>query len=90
MPYIEKQDRGTLNNCLKPLLDYIAVAGITAGELNYCITKLVRAFLGDAFNYTRLNSTVGVLECAKLELYRRMVAPYEDRKCAENGDVYDG
>ncbi len=34
------------------------------------------------------NAVVGALECAKLELYRRMVAPYENGKIAENGDVY--
>jgi len=27
---------------------------------------------------------------ALLELYRRKVAPYEDRKAAENGDVFGG
>ena len=32
---------------------------------------------------------VGVLECAKLELYRRMAAPYEDEKIEDNGDVYE-
>jgi hypothetical protein len=32
---------------------------------------------------------IGVLECAKLELYRRVAAPYEDAKCEDNGDVYD-
>jgi len=31
---------------------------------------------------------VGVLECAKLELYRRIAAPYEDEKIVETGDVY--
>jgi hypothetical protein len=31
---------------------------------------------------------ISALECAKLELYRRQLAPYEDKKCAENGDVY--
>jgi len=31
---------------------------------------------------------VGVLECAKMELYRRVAAPYEDKKKEENGDVY--
>jgi len=30
----------------------------------------------------------GVLRCVELELYRRLAAPYEDLKCAENGDVY--
>jgi hypothetical protein len=27
------------------------------------------------------------LECCKLEIYRRLVAPYEDKKKEENGDV---
>ena len=31
---------------------------------------------------------MGALECAKLELYRRVAAPYEDVKIMENGDVY--
>ena len=28
------------------------------------------------------------MECAKLELYRRVAAPYEDLKISEAGDVY--
>jgi hypothetical protein len=39
--------------------------------------------------YAHLNEAVGVLECAKLELYRRIAAPYEDDKRSETGDVYD-
>jgi len=35
-----------------------------------------------------INAIIGALECAKLELYRRVAAPYEDDKIAENGDVY--
>lgn len=38
--------------------------------------------------YVELNEVVGALESAKLELYRRIVGPYEDKKSAENGDVY--
>ena len=30
---------------------------------------------------------MGVLECCKLEFYRRVAAPYEDIKIEENGDV---
>jgi hypothetical protein len=60
----------------------------TAGELNYIITWLVKDYLDDNPNYERFNSAVGVLESAKLELYRRKVAPYEDEKIKENGDVY--
>jgi hypothetical protein len=31
---------------------------------------------------------VGAIECCKLEFYRRVAAPYEDRKIKTNGDVY--
>lgn len=58
------------------------------GELNYTVTRLLIEYLGETPNYERYNAVVGVLECAKLELYRRMVVPYEEKKKAENGDVY--
>ena len=31
---------------------------------------------------------MGVLECAKLEAYRRIAVPYEDSKVVANGDLY--
>ena len=37
--------------------------------------------------YQTFNDVTGALENAKLEIYRRMVAPYEDEKIVENGDV---
>jgi len=39
-------------------------------------------------NYRNINELVGVFECAKLELYRRVASPYEDEKIQSNGDVY--
>ena len=39
-------------------------------------------------SYHAYNEIIGVLECVKQEFYRRMVAPYEDKKCEENGDVF--
>jgi hypothetical protein len=38
-------------------------------------------------NYQHFNDVLGALEGAKLELYRRRIAPYEDTKIVENGDV---
>jgi len=61
------------------------------GTLNYIITRLCdywcRDWEGEA-NYEKYNTVIGVLECVKQELYRRQIAPYEDKKCEENGDVY--
>jgi len=82
MPYIKQLDR----EILTPVSHAPAS---TSGELNFQITRLVQSYLGNSLgNYAAFNDAVGALECAKLELYRRMVAPYEDQKIQENGDVY--
>ena len=64
-------------------------AAETVGELNYQITRLVWRYAEISPNsYVTYNEIIGVLECAKQEFYRRIAAPYEDRKHRENGDVY--
>ena len=61
----------------------------TPGELNFAITQLlVNYVLLKGENYTHLNDCLGACEGAKQEFYRRVVAPYEDAKCSENGDVF--
>ena len=72
---------------LKHLLDQIDFETV-AGDLNYIITMILSKALGENPNYARLNEIMGVLECCKLEMYRRKVAKYEDQKISENGDVY--
>ncbi len=85
MPYIPQEQRkpgSSEDRWPIPVLD-------TSGKLNYSITMLCeeyRRIHGD--RYCTWNTIIGALECAKLEYARRVVAPYEDRKCDENGDVY--
>ena len=84
MPYVSQDER----KALKPLTDAFEALDIeSAGTLNYLVTMLCRAFLKKRRRYEAFNAVVGVLECAKLELYRRWVAPYEDEKIAEHGDL---
>lgn len=81
MPYISKERRAFLRN--------YNGTGRTPGDLNYEITQLCDAYLlAGGVCYDNINAVIGVLECAKLEYYRRIGANYEDKKCAENGDVY--
>lgn len=59
------------------------------GELNYVITEIVSDYiLHNGLSYGTLNAVIGVLECAKQELYRRVCSKYEDLKMIEHGDVY--
>lgn len=84
MPYIKKEDRYRWEHALKGIA---LQPPRDAGELNYLITRLTHIFLGTEYKYQDLNDAIGALEGAKLELYRRYVAPYEDQKIKENGDV---
>ena len=81
MPYVDADARERLDHGGKAQ---------TPGELNYMITKIVDDYLmgKGPIRYGHLNEVVGALECAKLELYRRVAAPYEDEKITEFGDVY--
>ena len=82
MPYIKLARREILDQSYPD-------GAQTAGELNYLITSLCLAYWhGDEPSYARLNDTIGALECAKAEFYRRVVVPYEETKMKENGDVY--
>ena len=86
MPYIKKERRRELS-----VPSNWPMVGLAqdVGELNYQITCLVDDFISrKKLKYSEINSAIGVLECAKMELYRRIAAPYEDEKCKENGDVY--
>lgn len=87
MPYIDRDDRYRLNLLMVRLDKEIFDQGVSEGEMNYILTQLVLSWLGDA-RYSEYNSAIGVLECVKQELYRRAVAPYEQKKAEENGDVY--
>lgn len=79
--YINQDARDRINKGSKPE---------TAGELNYAISILLDDYLirKGGIKYANINEAIGVLECAKLELYRRIAAPYEDHKISETGDVY--
>ena len=82
MPYIDREARIRLE---------AGGRAQTAGELNYVVTRIVDRYLVDkgGIRYAHLNEAIGALECAKLELYRRLAAPYEDEKIRESGDVYE-
>lgn len=88
MPYIKQEDRAPIDEGLKPVMSWIADYGLSEGELNYIITRLCfAAKKKEGLSYKTLNALIGVLECAKLELYRCVVAPYEEIKILANGSV---
>lgn len=94
MPYISRENRNKFDYIRDPINEdfyfkmYTELR--TTGELNYVITDILdsQLIVRGGVNYQNINEMIGVLECVKLELYRRVAAPYEDKKMQENGDVF--
>lgn len=85
MPYItnsekEKIDKGFVALHLSELNN--------AGSLNYAIHQVIAQYISqNQESYQTYNDIVGALDCAKMELYRRLISEYEDKKMAQNKDV---
>ena len=79
MPYITKEARERVE----------AMGPSRPGELTYLLYReCVRYARGQTFeSFATYAEVLGCLEATKLELYRRHVAPYENIKLEENGDV---
>lgn len=89
MPYILPKQREDLANEFMETIFFSPNDAENPGELNYLITCFVIKYLeNQGTSYTTMNDILGVLEAVKQEFYRRVVAPYEDEKIKENGDVY--
>lgn len=91
MPYLKKDARKKVDfNGGKAISDELAKlpAQDFAGAVNYLNVCLVREWIKrNRQRYWVYALIVGTLVCCIFEIYRRLIAPYEDSKIAENGDV---
>lgn len=93
MPYIPRTDRPIYDESISRLAESLRLQPETKrkGHANYVITQILRLAWGveepSNESYSSYADLIGTLECAKLELYRRWVAPYEDRAIESNGDL---
>ena len=97
MPYIDKEDRQKLEPAVELIKNSLDLKRNTdelgPGDLNYLLTVTCNKYIAAKLHnntgsvYQVYNDVIGALEGCKLELYRRTVAPYEDIKIRQNGDV---
>ena len=89
MPYILKSRRDDLDYAKTVIASAIQQKKIDcAGDLNYLFTVTIHEYLKQkGLNYANINEMIGMLECTKLELYRKVAANYEEEKAKINGDI---
>ena len=97
MPYLKDEFREEIDtlageaNSLYGYLESVKDDGDWAGAINYVNCKILLSRLhrerGRWGRYWRYALWVGTMVCCILEVYRRLVAPYEDKAIDRNGDV---
>ncbi len=93
MPYIPGEDRPMYDGLIDQLVEILAdqPPDRRKGHANYVVTQVLRKAWGvdtaAGESYSNYADVIGTLECAKLELYRRWVADYEDKAIAKNSDL---
>ena len=91
MPYIPPEDRDAYDEAIQTLVeDFFHAGSDWKGHMNYVVSSIIAGIIEEngGPRYSLLNDIIGVLECIKMECYRRALSPYEDLKIEENGDVY--
>ncbi len=79
-----------------PYITQAARRAIDAGRLPDTVGELTYVFTRQALSYAQTHKkrfatyaeVLAALDATAREFYRRRVAPFEDAKIAENGDVY--
>lgn len=80
MPYITQAARRAIDAGRLP---------DTVGELTYVLTMAALSYRRThKERFATYAEVLAALDATAREFYRRKVAPYEDKKIAENGDVY--
>ena len=87
MPYVPEKIRllykDTIDN-----FENMHAEKASAGEVTFLITALIHSWIKkQKWCYLTFCIAVGILVCCILELYRKVVAPYEDKKRMDCGGV---
>lgn len=82
MPYIKGENRPPMDE----IVDLMLEKGVNVnGDLNYLLFKFCKKAVKPSYN--NYKNFIGELDCCAREIYRKLVAPYEDDKEMENGEV---
>lgn len=82
MPYVKQERRADLNKVVIAMSEAKVVAD---GDLNYILFRFAKYHISPGYN--NYKNFLGELNEAAEEIRRRLLAPWEDMKIEENGDV---
>lgn len=85
MPYIDRKDRKKFQKSINELVKLAK----NNGELKYIISEFIGGWIAEnnLYSYSGISNTISALHEAELELYRRILAPYEMGKIDKSEDL---
>jgi len=84
MPYVRIERKKALD----PLIQSLAEQVTNPGDMAYVVTRLMVAQTPPEPRYADLCTVYGNILLTAQEFWRRVVAPYENKKWLENGDGF--
>lgn len=85
MPYIDKESRVKFTKAIEEIGNNIS----SVGEMNYVISMICKSYIDkNGKSYKIFNDLMGIISGVDKELYRMVIAEYEDQKIEVNGKVY--
>jgi hypothetical protein len=82
VPYIKQEERKKFDKIVQMMHEANIVAN---GDLNYLLYAYCKRHISPSYN--NYKNFIGELNQCATEIERRILAPYEDEKIIENGDV---
>lgn len=91
MSYIPQKERPYWDGIVNPFISYVLASGkpLSKSGLNYALSRIVREIFQRYPSYTVGSDLRAVLTDVRDEFTRCVLNPYNDDKCAENGDLPD-
>ena len=89
MPYISKESRQQYDYAINAIVNNLLQHDETInGELNYIIYSIIKKYVETkGLKYKTMQDIIGTIECCKLEIYRKILGPYEEKAIEKNGDI---
>jgi hypothetical protein len=85
LPYITKDRREIVDPEITVLVEKLRQLGL--GDVVYVLYRLLKELYGNTRNFYTKAQALAALESTRAEYYRRVLAPYEDEKITQSGDI---
>jgi len=91
MPYIKEENRNKIDYAIEELVEQFRneIGWSDTGAANYTITRVILGCMKpvNGWTYDSLSDVIKTLECAKLEIIRRLLDKHENNAIIKNGDL---